>query len=68
MQSLPEPDIILLAQRGDTRAFRWLVERYQGFAYSLAFRFTCEAGSAEDIVQEAFADVYGRTCRGTGQK
>jgi len=63
MQSLPEPEIILLAQRGDTRAFRRLVERYQGFAYSLAFRFTCEAGSAEDIVQEAFIRVWKNLSR-----
>lgn len=58
MQSLPEQEIIVRAQGGDIGAFEWLVERYQGFAYSLAFRFTGEAGSAEDIVQEAFIRVW----------
>jgi len=59
----PESDIILLAQEGDTRAFRVLVERYQGFAYALAFRFTVETGSAEDIVQEAFIRVWKNLSR-----
>lgn len=59
----PESDIILLAQGGDTRAFRVLVERYQGFAYALAFRFTMETGSAEDIVQEAFIRVWKNLSR-----
>lgn len=58
MQSSSEQEIIIKARHGDTAAFRWLVERYQGFAYSLAWRFTGEAASAEDIVQEAFIRVW----------
>lgn len=58
-----ESDIILLAQGGDTRTFRVLVERYQGFAYALTFRFTVETGSAEDIVQEAVTRVWKNLSR-----
>jgi RNA polymerase sigma-70 factor (ECF subfamily) len=52
------PDLILSASRGDTRAFRTLVETHQGRVYSLAFRFVRNAPDAEDITQEVFVRLW----------
>ena len=53
-----EREIIDRALRGDTLAFRELVERHQSFAYRLAYRFTNNSNDAEDIVQEAFIRIW----------
>jgi len=52
------PDLILSASRGDTRAFRTLVETHQGLVYSLAVRFVRNAQDAEDIAQEVFVRLW----------
>jgi RNA polymerase sigma-70 factor, ECF subfamily len=58
MPTLPESDIIAKAISGDTDAFRWLVEKYRAFAFSLSYRFLGNVGDAEDIVQEAFIRLW----------
>ncbi len=54
MLNLSELEIIEKAKLGDQQAFRRLVESFQGFVYSIAFRFTREEAEAEDLVQECF--------------
>ncbi len=58
MQYSEELNLIESAQRGDTLAFRKLVEMHQRFAYSVAFRFTGNAPDAEDITQEVFIKLW----------
>lgn len=52
------PDLIPSASRGDTRAFRQLVEAHQGLVYAVAFRFVRDTHDAEDITQEVFVRVW----------
>lgn len=53
-----EAEIVEKAARGDTHAFRLLVEKYQKFAFNLAIRFTGDRSDAEDILQEVFVSVW----------
>lgn len=39
-------------------AFRELMESFQGFAYSIAYRFTGNSLEAEDLTQEAFIRIW----------
>ncbi len=57
MKLLSETAIINKAQKGDTIAFRFLVETYQSMLYSLACRFLGK-DDAEDTVQEAFIRLW----------
>ncbi len=43
---------------GDERAYRELVQRYQGPVYSVALRMLRSAEDAEDITQETFVRVF----------
>lgn len=58
MQYSDELNLIEKAQRGDSHAFRKLVEMHQRFVYSVAFRFTGNAPDAEDITQEVFIKLW----------
>jgi RNA polymerase sigma-70 factor, ECF subfamily len=58
MASQSEAEIISKAIAGDAQAFRSLVEKHQGFAYSLAFRFLANRTDAEDATQEAFVRLW----------
>ena len=51
-------DVIARSKEGDLWAFRRLVETYQRYAFTLAFRVVCDADDARDIVQEAFLRVW----------
>ncbi len=51
-------DVLPASQKGDTSAFRTLVETYQGYAFSLAVRFLGNDEDAYDIVQETFIRVW----------
>jgi len=44
--------------QGDQISFRRLVEIHQSFAYSVAFRLTCNEFETEEVVQEAFIRVW----------
>ena len=46
------------ARRGDSEAFRELVERHSRSVFRLAFRMTGNEQDAEDVVQESFLRAY----------
>jgi RNA polymerase sigma-70 factor, ECF subfamily len=50
--------LIESAQKGDSRAFRKLVERHQRRAFAIAFAMVRDEQDARDLVQEAFVRVY----------
>jgi RNA polymerase sigma-70 factor (ECF subfamily) len=51
-------DILFRAKEGDTSAFRGLVEHYQQYVFSLAFRLLCHEEDAKDVVQECFIRIW----------
>ena len=51
-------EIILSVKKGDKHAFRLLVEKYQSYAFSLAFRILCNEEEAKDAVQESFIAIW----------
>jgi len=44
--------------RGDERAFRALVERYQDRIFAFCFRMLSDASEAEDVAQDVFLTLY----------
>lgn len=46
------------ARRGDTEAYRWLVERHQDRVYGLAYRVIGSAPEAEEAAQDAFLRAW----------
>jgi len=53
-----ERELVLRAQRGDTRAFDALVEPHWQMAFRLAFLITRDAAEAEDAAQEALLKAW----------
>lgn len=51
-------ELIRHIKKGDKLAFRQLVEEYQQFAFSLAFRILCDEEEAKDAVQESFIKIW----------
>ena len=63
---MPSPDPEPLLQRvaaGDERSVQECVDRYGGLVWSLARRFTRDAGDAEDAVQEIFIELWSHAKR-----
>lgn len=60
MESVAIDDKVLIAKvkRGDERAYRMLVEKYQARAYKIAFEILHSKEDAEDVVQESFVKAY----------
>lgn len=50
--------IIQKIKNGDQAAFRYLVEKYQQYAFRLAFRILCNEDDAKDTVQESFIKIW----------
>jgi RNA polymerase sigma-70 factor, ECF subfamily len=50
--------LITRCREGESLAFRELVERYQGYAFSLAFRILWDENDAREAVQESFVRVW----------
>ncbi len=44
--------------QGDLKAFQFLVESHQQYAFRLAFRILCNEDDASDAVQDAFVKVW----------
>jgi RNA polymerase sigma-70 factor, ECF subfamily len=55
---LADEDLMSLAGEGDAEAFATLYDRHGRATYSLAYRMMGERQAAEDLVQEAFLDVW----------
>ena len=53
-----DPQLVVRAQRGDTRAFDLLVLKYQGRIATLVARFVNDAAEVEDVTQEAFIKAF----------
>jgi RNA polymerase sigma-70 factor (ECF subfamily) len=58
--SLPQPDLGVLrkAQRGDERAFSFIVRAYQVPVYNYVLRMVGDRALAEDLTQEVFLRVF----------
>ena len=44
--------------KGDSDSFRYFIEKYKGFAFSLAFVIVKNTVLAEDVVQESFVKAF----------
>ena len=53
-----DAEIIRQCQRGDQRAYKALVERYQDRAFWVAFNMLGNQEEARDVVQDAFVRVF----------
>ena len=58
LQLLADEDLMLLVARGDAQAFEIVYDRHSGAAFSLAYRMVGTRGVAEDVVQEAFLNLW----------
>jgi F-type H+-transporting ATPase subunit beta len=61
MEVAQEQDLVNLvttAQAGDVAAFEMLVQRYQDFAYAVAFAIVGDRHLAHDVAQEAFLQAH----------
>jgi len=55
---LADEDLMALVEGGDSEAFAGIYDRHGRAAYSLAYRMAGERQAAEDLVQDAFLDVW----------
>ncbi len=53
-----DQQLVVRAQKGDTRAFDMLVLKYQGRIATLISRFINDAAEVEDVTQEAFIKAF----------
>lgn len=58
-----EASLMAKASRGDSEAFRMVVERYQRLVLNLCYRFTGDSEASKDIAQEIFLKMYGSASR-----
>jgi RNA polymerase sigma-70 factor, ECF subfamily len=56
--SLPDSELVRLAQAGDRRAFDELVRRYRDKVYRLAFKILRHEDDAAEALQDAFLSAY----------
>ena len=58
LAALADEDLMQLVRRGDTAAFEVVYDRHATAAFSLAYRMTGARNVAEDVVQEAFLNLW----------
>jgi RNA polymerase sigma-70 factor, ECF subfamily len=58
MASYSEQETLDRALAGDQQAFRILVETYQSFVYSVAYRMVRHPAEADDLTQETFIRMW----------
>jgi RNA polymerase sigma-70 factor, ECF subfamily len=51
-------DAVAGLAKGEAPSFEWIVRRYQGMVFSLAYHFSHDRALAEDLAQEVFLDLY----------
>lgn len=61
--TLPDADVVRLAQQGREPAFRELVRRYERPVFSLVYRMVRDREVAEDLAQETFIKVLNHIDR-----
>ncbi|HEU4553901.1 MAG TPA: RNA polymerase sigma factor [Chitinophaga sp.] len=60
MNPTPVTDqLVARCKKGDVRAFKELYDAYSAAMYNICLRMTGNATDAEDILQEAFMQVFG---------
>ena len=57
-EQLQDSDVILQVLAGQQNAYAILVERYQHFVFTIAFRYLKDREEAEDMAQETFIKAY----------
>ena len=55
---LPDNELIPLVLKGDQLAYKVLVDRYQSFIFTLAFRLLKSREDAEEVAQDVFIKAY----------
>ena len=58
LRSLADEDLMQLMQRGQAAAFEVIYDRHAQSAFSLAYRMAGSRGVAEDVVQDAFLNIW----------
>jgi RNA polymerase sigma-70 factor (ECF subfamily) len=58
LRDLADEDLMQLVAKGDPRAFETVYDRHSGAAFSLAYRMVGKRATAEDVVQEAFLNLW----------
>jgi len=53
-----EPELIEGIQHGDRKAFRFLVEKYQGMVVNTCFGIVHSKADAEDLAQDVFIEIF----------
>lgn len=60
MQTISDAELVAECRQGNKDAFGFLVDKYKGAVYALAYHRVRNAADAEDIAQEAFLLAYRR--------
>jgi RNA polymerase sigma-70 factor (ECF subfamily) len=68
LRDLADEDLMHLVARNDPRAFEVVYERHAGAAFSLAYRMVGRRAGAEDVVQEAFLNLWRSGARYQGTR
>ena len=55
---MEEKEIIDLIKKGDTKAFSFLVDRYQNLIFNIVKKILPDQMDAEDVCQEVFVKIY----------
>jgi RNA polymerase sigma factor (sigma-70 family) len=55
---LPDNELISLVLKGDQLAYKVLVDRYQSYIFTLAFRLLQSREDAEEVAQDVFVKAY----------
>ena len=58
VRALADEELVPRMARGDAQAFEAIYERHGGAAYSLAYRMVGSRTVAEDVIQEAFLNLW----------
>jgi RNA polymerase sigma-70 factor, ECF subfamily len=58
LQHLPDDELVLYLQKGQSDALAVLFDRYQKLVLSIALKLVRDRGEAEDVTQIVFLDIY----------